>query len=52
MPPNTPAIKFWKKVIADYAHNQFDESIITIQEPKLHDSNLFRFIAHEKRQTG
>jgi len=50
MPPNTPAIKFWKKVIADYSHNQFDESIITIQEPKPHDSNIFRFTAQGKKQ--
>lgn len=45
MPPNLPAIKFWKKVIAEYSNNQFVETTITAQEPKPHDNIVLRFNA-------
>lgn len=45
MPPNLPAIRFWKKIVTEYTHNQFEETIATIQEPETHESNLIRFIA-------
>lgn len=43
MPPNVPAIKFWKKIIADYSNNQFIETTIIINEPEPHTSNVLRF---------
>ncbi len=46
MPPNVPAIKFWKKIIAEYSHHQFEESVITIQETEPHESNIIRFMVH------
>lgn len=45
MPPNLPAIKFWKKVVAEYTSDQFIETTITIREPEPHNSNVLRFIA-------
>lgn len=45
MPPNLPAIKFWKKIIAEYSHNHFTESTTTIQKPEQHDNIVLRFNA-------
>ena len=46
MPPNLPAITFWKKVIAEYTHNQFKETIITSEEPEPHENILLSFKIH------
>lgn len=43
MPDNTPAIKFWKKVVADYTKNEFMESRKTILEPEPHDNIVLKF---------
>jgi len=43
MPPNIPAIKFWRKIIADYSNNQFIETTIITNDPEPHTSNIFRF---------
>lgn len=45
MPPNLPAIRFWKKIVAEYSNNQFTENTITIQEPEPHEGIVLRFKA-------
>lgn len=43
MPPNLPAIQFWKSVIADYTENNFSEKIISVKEPQPHDNIILTF---------
>lgn len=43
MPPNLPAIKFWKKVVAEYTGDKFTETRISVQEPKPHNNIVLRF---------
>jgi len=43
MPPNVPAIKFWKKIIAEYSNNQYTETTVTVNEPRPHSNNIIRF---------
>lgn len=43
MPPNLPAIHFWKKVIAAYTDNQFTEAKKMIQEPEPHENIVLSF---------
>lgn len=43
MPPNIPAIEFWRKVISDYSNNQLIETTITINRPQPRIINIFRF---------
>lgn len=45
MPLNLPAIKFWKKIVAEYSNNKFTEAKITVQEPEPHDNVVLRFNA-------
>lgn len=45
MPPNLPAIKFWKKIIAEYSNNVFEEDIVTFEQPKPRESIVLRFIS-------
>lgn len=45
MPPNLPAIKFWKKVVAEYSNNQFIETTATFPNPEPHDCIVLRFKA-------
>lgn len=45
MPPNLPAIKFWKKIVAEYSNEQFIETTITVQKPEPHDNIVLRFNA-------
>lgn len=51
MPPNLPAIQFWKKVVAEYSHNQFTETTELFHEPELHDGIVLRFTAKNQRST-
>lgn len=48
MPPNLPAIKFWKKVITEYANNQFTETTTTFQHPKPREGIVLRFTAPQR----
>jgi predicted acetyltransferase len=45
MPKNSPAIQFWKKVVAEYSAGQFTESLQVIQEPKPHPMIVLKFIS-------
>ncbi len=45
MPPNLPAIKFWKKIVAQYSSNQFTETTVTFQNPEPHEGIVLRFKA-------
>jgi predicted acetyltransferase len=46
MPPNLPAIKFWKKIISEYTQNQFIETVAAIADPKPHINISLQFDAH------
>jgi predicted acetyltransferase len=43
MPVNTPAIQFWKKIVATYTDGQYEESLKTIVEPEPHPMIVLRF---------
>ncbi len=43
MPPNLPAIKFWKKIIAEYTSNKFLETTIEVQKPEPHYNIILQF---------
>lgn len=43
MPPNLPAIKFWKKIIAEYSNNKFTETKISVADPEQHENILLQF---------
>lgn len=43
MPPNTPAIAFWKKVINAYTKGVFSEMRKTIPTPEPHDMIVLKF---------
>jgi predicted acetyltransferase len=45
MPPNLPAIKFWKRIVAEYSNNQFTQAKIMVQKPEPHDNIVLRFNA-------
>jgi predicted acetyltransferase len=49
MPPNLPAIKFWKKIVAEYSQNQFTETTTTSQKPKPRTSHVLRFTVHPNK---
>ena len=51
MPPNLPAIQFWKKVIAEYTRNQFTENTELFHAPEPHDGIVLRFTAKNQRST-
>lgn len=45
MPPNLPAIKFWKRIVAEYSNNQFIETTATFPKPEPHENIVLRFKA-------
>ena len=44
MPPNIPAIHFWRKVVAEYSNNHFTETKIIFQNPEPNERIVLRFI--------
>lgn len=43
MPPNIPAIHFWRKVVAEYSNNDFTEDKIIFQNPGPNERIVLRF---------
>jgi len=43
MPKNLPAVKFWKKVVSEYASGFFKETSQVIHEPTLHPMIVLKF---------
>lgn len=43
MPDNTPAIKFWKKVVSEYTDDNFSEFRKSFPDPEPHENIVLKF---------
>ena len=48
IPQNRAAIDFWAKVVNEYSHGQYEETLKTIPKPKPHPMIVLKFISQSK----